>query len=1090
MDTASEADVAAASAAASASGLAVFAAGGAPTAGQVGPCLMVGMGEAATVASLNSWGAARDSELVQLRLIVAAHAGELGQLRGDLGTTQTVVASAFEQAKAALQAIVDNFRVEAAKLRYDGEVAAVQSLSRLEVVVGEARARFDAQDTLVAQGLGELTQRLQRVDAWAQAEPARVAALVEAAPLQAQRWRRSPGGTTLAPGPLPPVPSTPPPRAQTGAWDAWAAGRGAAPGAPDAWAAAADAADASQTQPGGTRHFEMNTPGYTGGGGGTGKGGAPYPREMRIDARGWTSENKKLDVTTTYDGFQVWKDRALMFLSRERPDVRKLLLWAETQDSETLAAGLAAQAAHIGVPDLAGVEYALHDGIKLIILDSLLGRARNCVERGCELWRSLCAQWSGAAPQLQHAKARRYQDPARCKTVQELWSRLPAWERLGEEVVLSGFAMPPWLACVALEQLLPTQLRDALVARASCGDELKTFPQRLAWVKTQMEYARGQAQATAYAPGSRDASGDVNMYSVDAPPGMGGDAVDDMAWALDEAARTGDWELADSLQHSIYALKGGKGGFRKGLGKGKPGKGGAPPAAAAKGAGAAVAFEGACRHCGIWGHRMSECRRLTAELGKAGKGKAGKGKDGGKGGPKGGKGPPGDPILEVAAGAPGDKDDWAGQMLDGAIDAATAQLDEWALGGAIYSLAPAGAAQTFSGVVEVAASASRLSIPPRINIDVSTPIYQTFTAVKETTYKTFSPGQETFAVQPPFSGMVEVAASAEADLAQNPGDSVHEADLPQNPGDSVHDADLAQNPGDSVHEADLAQNPGDSIHEADLPQNPGDSVHDADLAQNPGDSVHEADLAQNPIHKTFAARVRAAKLRYDGVATASASCSTTPFLGTAAATYEKYMGRATVVRNSFSALDDASESAKIDNLAPCIGRRWPRPVRDKHDALSLLTDDAEELLGAVSGDAVSGQVIEAVVDSGAVHSVAPPGLFPGRMVPSPWSRAGRGYRAANGTGIKNLGQVSVRFATVEGDKCSIPFQVAEVDQPLLSVAHLTAAGNRVELGHTDGRIVNTISGRSIALERRGGVYIMKMFLADAAAPAPFRRQGA
>jgi hypothetical protein len=131
-----------------------------------------------------------------------------------------------------------------------------------------------------------------------------------------------------------------------------------------------------------------------------------------------------------------------------------------------------------------------------------------------------------------------------------------------------------------------------------------------------------------------------------------------------------------------------------------------------------------------------------------------------------------------------------------------------------------------------------------------------------------------------------------------------------------------------------------------------------------------------------------------------------------------------------------------------------------------------------------------VVDSGAVHSVTPPGVFPGRMVPSAWSKAGRGYRAANGTGIKNLGQIGVRFATAEGDKCSIPFQVAEVDQPLLSVAHLTAAGNRVELGHTDGRVVNTTTGRSIALERRGGVYIMKMFLADPVLPAPFRRQGA
>jgi hypothetical protein len=148
------------------------------------------------------------------------------------------------------------------------------------------------------------------------------------------------------------------------------------------------------------------------------------------------------------------------------------------------------------------------------------------------------------------------------------------------------------------------------------------------------------------------------------------------------------------------------------------------------------------------------------------------------------------------------------------------------------------------------------------------------------------------------------------------------------------------------------------------------------------------------------------------------------------------------------------------------------------------------LLCAVAGEDRGGRVVEAVVDSGAVHSVTPPSLFPGRVCPSPWSRAGRGYRAANGTGIKNLGQVQVPFGTAEGHQCLIPFQVAEVEQPLLSVAHLTAAGNRVELGHTDGRIVSLSTGRSIALERRGGVYILKMFLADGAAPAPFRRQGA
>ena len=85
------------------------------------------------------------------------------------------------------------------------------------------------------------------------------------------------------------------------------------------------------------------------------------------------------------------------------------------------------------------------------------------------------------------------------------------------------------------------------------------------------------------------------------------------------------------------------------------------------------------------------------------------------------------------------------------------------------------------------------------------------------------------------------------------------------------------------------------------------------------------------------------------------------------------------------------------------------------DALNSLLGDSEALLGAVAGEKRGGgKVVEAVVDSGAVHSVTPPGTFPGKVSSSPWSRAGRGYRAANGTRIKNLGQVDVPFATAEG----------------------------------------------------------------------------
>jgi hypothetical protein len=969
--------------AASASGLSALG-GGAPPGVPValGPDLWEDMGEQAFVGALNAWGSDMHREVVALRT--------------DLSATQVSVSGAFVQAQEAVRELVAQFRIEVLAMRQTTMYEAQQSLSRLEHVVEEARARFGEQDARFSSGLGELAHRLQDADAWAQAEPARVAAIVHAAapgtppqrdaqPLGAGVGRMgSPGwaaGTSL--------PQQQPPQHQQqqqppDAWAAAAARLAAAAAAataaratqpqpqPDAWAqqpqAAATPGVGCGVSPQGWRqgptHFEINTPGFMGGGG---KGGNPYPREpreMRLDARGWTS--LKLDVGVAADVFHIWKDRAMMFLSRDRPDVRKLLSWAETQSQEDLQQNLATQAAAFNVLDLAAVEYALHDGIKLTLQDTLLGRARGCIERGCELWRTLCAEWSGSAPQLQAAKARRYMYPPTCKNIQELWSRLSAWERLGEEVDQSGFTIAPWLAITALDQLIPTQLRDSLTSRAGTGGELKTYPQRLAWVKLQMEHARGLSQATAFAPLGKDASGDVNMYSVDEPPGLGPDAtIASMSWAMAESVQAGDWDTADTLQGAIYAMKGTKGskGARKGLGKGKGlGKdGGAAPAAAAKGGG--ETFQGVCNHCGKWGHRRQDCRKLTAELEALGKGK---GKSGGKGGPTGGKGPPAT-LAEVGA-----DDNWAGDMLTGAIAGAAAEFDEWDFAtAAVCSLR----ADTAPGKTAGASASTRLA--------------QQYT------------GRGPSAPTSAYTG----------------------------------------------------------------------------LGPSTPTSAYTGLGPSTSITPSAAPRGHAVEVRRTGKTTLPEMCATKPHKQLE---YERLLQRQQRFEHERRLQQQRQQ------------QQQQTKTQNSFAALSLLTDASEELLAAVSGDAGAGQVIEAVVDSGAVHSVTPPGWFPGPTVASPWSRAGRGYRAANGTAIKNLGQVTVKFATAAGDKCSIPFQVAEVEQPLLSVAHLTSAGNRVELGHDSGRVVNLTTGRAIALERRGGVYIMRMFIADgvAPAPAPFRRQGA
>ena len=139
----------------------------------LGPCLNARMGEEALVMALNAWGSARDREALALR--------------ADLAATQAGVAAAFEQAQAGVSAtlvgIIEAFRAEAEMMRQQTGYEAQQSLARLEQVVSEARVRFGEQDARFAAGLGELAQRLQAADAWAQAEPARVAAIVHAAPV-------------------------------------------------------------------------------------------------------------------------------------------------------------------------------------------------------------------------------------------------------------------------------------------------------------------------------------------------------------------------------------------------------------------------------------------------------------------------------------------------------------------------------------------------------------------------------------------------------------------------------------------------------------------------------------------------------------------------------------------------------------------------------------------------------------------------------------------------------------------------------------------------------------------------------------------
>ena len=88
---------------------------------QLGPCLVMNMGEAGLIEALNAWGSARDSE------VLALHA--------DLLATQVGISGAFQQAQGAVQGIVDAFRTETHATRQATFHEAQPSTVRPEEVV-------------------------------------------------------------------------------------------------------------------------------------------------------------------------------------------------------------------------------------------------------------------------------------------------------------------------------------------------------------------------------------------------------------------------------------------------------------------------------------------------------------------------------------------------------------------------------------------------------------------------------------------------------------------------------------------------------------------------------------------------------------------------------------------------------------------------------------------------------------------------------------------------------------------------------------------------------------------------------------------
>ena len=362
----------------------------------------------------------------------------------------------------------------------------------------------------------------------------------------------------------------------------------------------------------------------------------------RINNRDWLLDFKKLDLISQPDGYSVWRERALGHLCKDRPDVRRWLLWAEQQHEEVDAALEIAGAREVQLdegPDQAStVSYSIFEAIKINIYDTLLPKAKSCGEgHGLELWRQMRLGWSGTFDQIRGLKSQRYLEPPRCQTITALWQALPAWKSLGAELVLAGLSLPDWIQENALKKLVPLSMVDDLVGRT----ELSTLKEKLKWVSRQAEHGAGVAQAEAMAKGNKK-DGDIVMANVgqSETEAAGSDPV--MISLVQEcgaAAAAQDWERVAATTMAIQALSKGKGKGKgkyaaggggtslpwnpagKGGGKGQSnwnapsgGQGGGAQEGGGKDGGTGGQFPGNCVHCGKYGHKKSECRALDREM--------------------------------------------------------------------------------------------------------------------------------------------------------------------------------------------------------------------------------------------------------------------------------------------------------------------------------------------------------------------------------------------------------------------------------------------------------------------------------------------
>ena len=135
------------------------------------------------------------------------------------------------------------------------------------------------------------------------------------------------------------------------------------------------------------------------------------------------------------------------------------------------------------------------------------------------------------------------------------------------------------------------------------------------------------------------------------------------------------------------------------------------------------------------------------------------------------------------------------------------------------------------------------------------------------------------------------------------------------------------------------------------------------------------------------------------------------------------------------------------------------------------------------------------IDSGAANNVMPRRMVRNKMKirPSPSSRRGVQYVAANNGRIPNEGEVDFAFTTTEGNEEEFVVQVAEVNKALGAVSYLVDKGYRVVFDKdlASGKDISYMMKKSTKatsrFRRERNIWVLDAYVDQADADASFHR---